>query len=63
LSDQYRKAYGVESICRVMQGAPSGYWRYAARQRNPALRCVRAQRDNVLSVDVERVWQANLGGI
>jgi transposase InsO family protein len=58
--DQYRHAYGVEPICRVMQVAPSGYWRYAAQQRNPALRCARVQRDDVLSVDIERVWQANL---
>jgi hypothetical protein len=35
--DQYRHAYGVEPICKVMQVAPSGYWRYAAQQRNPAL--------------------------
>ena len=58
--DQYRHAYGVEPICRMMQVAPSGYWRYAAQQRNPELRCARAQRDDVLSVDIERVWQANL---
>jgi len=58
--DQYRHAYGVEPICRVMQVAPSGYWRYAAQQRNPDLRCARVQRDDVLSVDIERVWQANL---
>ncbi|MBQ5961539.1 IS3 family transposase [Massilia sp. ZL223] len=58
--DQYRHAYGVEPICKVMQVAPSGYWRYAAQQRNPALRCARVQRDDVLSVDIERVWQANL---
>jgi putative transposase len=43
-----------------MQVAPSGYWRYAAQQRNPELRCARAQRDDLLSVDIERVWQANL---
>ena len=43
-----------------MQIAPSGYWRYAAQQRNPALRCARAQRDDVLSMEIERVWQANL---
>ncbi|MCS0611703.1 IS3 family transposase [Massilia kyonggiensis] len=58
--DRYRDAYGVEPICKVMQVAPSGYWRYAAQQRNPALRCARVQRDDVLSVDIERVWQANL---
>lgn len=43
-----------------MQVVPSGYWRYAARQRNPSLRGARVQRDDVLSVDIERVWQANL---
>jgi transposase InsO family protein len=58
--DQYRHAYGVEPICRVMQVAPSGYWRHAAQQRNPALRCARARSDDVLSVEIERVWQANL---
>lgn len=58
--DQYRHAYGVEPIYKVMQVASSGYWRYAAQQRNPVLRCARVQRDDVLSVDIERVWQANL---
>jgi putative transposase len=29
--DQYRHAYGVEPICKVMHVAPSGYWRYAAQ--------------------------------
>jgi hypothetical protein len=53
--DQYRRAYGVEPIWKVMQVAPLGYWRYAAQQCNPALRCVRAQRDDVLSVEIERV--------
>ena len=43
-----------------MQVAPSGYWRHAARAVNPALQCARAQRDEVLSADIERVWQANL---
>jgi len=58
--DQYRHAYGVEPICRVMQVAPSGYWRHAAQRRNPELRCARVQRDDMLSVDIERVWQANM---
>ena len=43
-----------------MQVAPSGYRRHAARQRDPALRCARAQRDDVLIPEIERVWQANL---
>ena len=49
-----------EPICWVMQVAPSGYWRYAAQKRNPALRCARVQCDDVLSVDIGRVWQANM---
>jgi putative transposase len=44
----------------VLQIAPSGYWRHAAQQRNPALRCQRAQRDGVLTPHIERVWQANM---
>jgi hypothetical protein len=43
-----------------MQVTPSGYWRHAACARNPALQCARAQRDEVLSAEIERVWQANL---
>ena len=58
--DQHREAYGVEPICKVLQIAPSGYRRHAAQQRNPALRCARAQRDDVLMPHIERVWQANL---
>jgi transposase InsO family protein len=43
-----------------MQVAPSGYWRHAVYARNPALQCARAQRDEVLSAEIARVWQANL---
>jgi len=58
--DQHRQAYGVESICKVLQVAPSGYWRYAAQRRNPALRSKRAKNDEVLASQIERVWQANM---
>ena len=44
----------------MLQIAPSGYWRHAARQRNPQLRCPRAQRDDTLVPHIERVWQANM---
>jgi hypothetical protein len=39
----------------VLQIAPSGYWCHAAHQRNPRLRCARAQRDETLITDIERV--------
>ncbi len=58
--DEHRERLGVEPICKVLQIAPSGYRRHAARQRTPALRCARAQRDEVLVPQIERVWQANL---
>lgn len=44
----------------MLQIAPSGYWRHVAEQRNPALRCARAQRDEDLIPKIQRVWQANL---
>jgi transposase InsO family protein len=42
-----------------LQIAPSGYRRHAAQRRNPALRCQRTRRDEVLVPHIERVWQAN----
>ncbi len=58
--DVHRDTFGVEPICKVLQIAPSGYRRHAAQQRNPALRSVRAQRDDALVPQIERVWQVNL---
>ncbi len=58
--DEHRDAFGVEPICKVLRIAPSGYRRYAAQQRNPALRSARAQRDDRLIQHIERVWVANL---
>jgi transposase InsO family protein len=43
-----------------LQIAPSCYRRHAARQRNPALCCDRAQRDVILAPQIQRVWQANM---
>ena len=58
--DEHREVHGVEPICKVLQIAPSGYRRHAARQRNPALNCARVQRDATLVPHIERVWQTNL---
>jgi putative transposase len=44
----------------VLQIAPSGYWRHAARQRTPQLCRARAQRDAALVPHIERVWRTNL---
>ena len=58
--DEHREVYRVEPICRVMRIAPSSYWQHAQRRAQPALRAARAQRDDVLVGDIERVWSANL---
>ena len=44
--DQYRDTYGVAPICKVLQVAPSCYWRHAAQMREPVLRCDRAKHAN-----------------
>ncbi len=58
--DQHRYAYGVEPLCKVLQVAPSAYWRHAALQRAPHKRCARVLRDEMLMPQIERVWQANM---
>ena len=60
LIDRHRGIHGVEPICKVLQVAPSGYWRHAARQLNPSLCSARARRDTILSPEIQRVWEANL---
>jgi transposase InsO family protein len=57
--DEYRTTFGVEPICRVLQVAPSAYWRHAARRRDPALRSARARRDEALLPEIDRMWQEN----
>src|SRR6478735_4232442 len=46
--------YGVESVCKVLQIAPSTY--YSAKSRKPSARAVR---DAVTAVTVMTIWQAN----
>ncbi|WP_374015138.1 IS3 family transposase [Massilia sp. BJB1822] len=57
--DQHSSMYGVERLCRLLQVAPSSYWRHAALRRNPALRCARVHRDDFLSAHIRRVWETN----
>jgi putative transposase len=58
--DKHRTTYGVEPICKVLQIAPSGYWKHAALQREPHRRCARAIRDEALMPQIERVWSSNM---
>ncbi|MFC6308070.1 IS3 family transposase [Paraburkholderia dipogonis] len=58
--DQHRDTFGVEPICKVLRIAPSGYRRHAAQLRDPSRRCARAKRDEFVSAEIKRVWQANM---
>jgi transposase InsO family protein len=55
--DQHRATYGVEPICRMVPIAPSTYFRRKAAQLDPAKRCARARRDEVLKVIIQRIWR------
>lgn len=44
----------------MLQIAPSGYRRHAARLRDPARRPERCKRDEQLIPDIQRVWEENL---
>lgn len=50
----------TESICRVIQIAPSGYYLHAVKARQPELRSARAKQDELLSDEIQRVWDDNM---
>mgnify|MGYP001006490558 FL=1 len=54
--DAHRAAYGVEPICRVLQSAPSAYYRFKAQATNPALRSERSKSDDQAMIQIRRVW-------
>lgn len=56
--DDHRAAYGVESICRFLEIAPSTYYAAKAEQADPTRRSARAQRDDVLRGEIQRVYAA-----
>ena len=57
--DEYRDEYGVEPICAVVPIAPSTYYETKACQVDPDRRSARAQRDEWLRGEIDRVWKAN----
>jgi putative transposase len=56
--DDYRGAYGVEPICRVLKIAPSTYHAHDARRRRVRA-TPRVQRDAALRVEIRRVFDEN----
>jgi transposase InsO family protein len=57
--DDYRRAYGVEPICRVLKIAPSTYHAHDERRRCPDTAPPRVQRDAALRVEIRRVFDEN----
>ena len=57
--DDHRAAHGVESICKVLQVAPSGYYARLAVRADPAKGSVRQQTDARLRPKIQKVWDDN----
>ena len=57
--DQHRNAFGVEPICKVLQVAPSRYWRHVAQRRDAALMIdiKRVGKRTCRSMGPTRVWR------
>ena len=59
--DDHRRAYGVEPICRMLPIAPSTYHERAAQRRDRSRMSARAMQDEVLKIEVKRVFETNFG--
>jgi putative transposase len=57
--DAHRSDYGVEPICRQLPIAPSTYFEYKARERDPARCPARVKRDAQLRPELQRVHREN----
>ena len=52
----HRAVFGVEPICAVLPIAPSTYHRQRHQRTHPTRRSARAQRDDQLRVEIQRVY-------
>jgi putative transposase len=57
--DDHRDRYGVEPICAVLPIAQSTYYEHKGWERDPDRRSKRWKRDEVLQVEIRRVWEEN----
>jgi putative transposase len=57
--DEQRGSTGVESICKHLPIAPSSYYEYKAREKDPSRAPKRYHRDNYLKGEIQRVWDEN----
>ena len=59
--DQYRSAYGVEPICKLLPIAPSTYYSQVRRREHPQTAPPRVRRDRQLMPEIQRVFDENFG--
>ena len=59
--DQYRSAYGVEPICKLLPIAPSTYYSQVRRRGHPQTEPPRVRRDRELMPQIQRVFDENFG--
>jgi len=57
--DAHRAEHGVEPICAQLPIAPSTYCEHKAREADPDRLPWRAQRDQALKAEIQRVWEEN----
>ena len=57
--DDHRGDYGVEPICKVLPIAQSTYYDHVAKRLDPSRLSGRAKRDEVMKVEVHRVFEEN----
>ena len=57
--DALRNEHGVGPVCHELDIAPSTYYRYQQHQRLPEKRSQRAQRDELLKREIQRVHDEN----
>ena len=57
--DDHKERFGVEPICAVLPIAPSTYYMNKTQHRDPDRRSARAQRDDELKLEIQRIWDHN----
>ncbi|MBW8637863.1 IS3 family transposase [Hoeflea sp. WL0058] len=57
--DEYRLAFGVEPICRLLPIAPSTYYDNIAKREDVDRLSARARRDIALKIEIRRVFEEN----
>uniref|UniRef100_UPI003FA5881F IS3 family transposase n=1 Tax=Klebsiella variicola TaxID=244366 RepID=UPI003FA5881F len=59
LVDTLRNEHGVGPVCHELDIAPSTYYRHQQHSRHPDRRSQREQRDELLKVEIQRVYDEN----